>query len=362
MIVHGWEMRGANEPLVPTTWDVGAIAADHVAVRVAACGVCGTDLKYHRSGIHLGCSPPNTLGHEISGTVVEAGSDAAEWIGQPVVVPPIIPCGCCDSCHSGHVRSCHRQTILGRDIRGGFASHVVVPTRGLCAVDARELEASHVQLADLAVLAEAVSVPYQAIVRSGLREDEIAIFVGVGTTGGFGTQIAATLGAHVIALDIDDDRLDLALGFGASYALNVTGSDSSAVRRAIQDYTRAHRLRQRWTIYETSGTAAGQGMAFRLLGSEACLAIIGCACDEITIPLGNLRDLDATAFGTRRCLAEHLPGALDLLLAGDVKIASLVDRWPMSRVNDALEQLGSRRLARRPILIPDFDDDDARAR
>ncbi len=355
MIIHGWEMRGANEPLVPTQWDVGAIDSGHVAVQVAACGVCGTDLKHQRDGIPPTCSPPHTLGHEVSGTVVEVSGDATEWLGRLVVVPPVIPCGCCDQCQSGRALTCQDQTILGRDIRGGFASHVVVPTRGLCAVDPNELETSSVPLADLAMLAEAVAVPYQAIVRSRLREGEIAVFVGMGAIGGFGAQIATTLGAHVVALDIDDERLEQAVGFGASQALNVADRDPDSVRRAIHDYTRAHGFSQRWQIYETSGTAAGQDMAFRLLDTDACLTIIGCTCEEVTIPLGNLAKFNATALGTRGCLSEHLPGALDLILAGDVKIDPLVDRRPMSQVNDALEDLGSQRLSRHAILIPDFE-------
>lgn len=355
MIVHGWEMRRANEPLVSAQWDLETIESGHVAVQVAACGVCRTDLKHMLDGIPPTCPPPHTLGHEISGTVVEAGDDATEWLGRAVVVPPIIPCGRCHPCHSGHARTCAHQTILGRDIRGGFASHVVVPARGLCAVDAAELETSSVPLANLAVLAEAVAIPYQAMVRSRLREGEIAIFVGVGGIGGFGTQIATALGAHVVALDIVDERLEQALGFGASQALNVAGRDPDSVRRAIQDYTRAHGLRHCWKIYETSGTAAGQEMAFRLLTHGACLTVIGHACEDVTVRLSNLAKLDATALGSQGCLSKHLPGALDLILAGDVKIEPLVERRPMSHINDTLEQLRTQRITRRPILIPDFD-------
>src|SRR5207247_14992 len=94
------------------------------------------------------------------------------------------------------------------DIHGGFASHVVVPARGLCRVGRAELEAAGLELWQLAVVADAVSTAYQAVARSGLGPGEVAIFVGAGGVGGFGVQIASALGAEAVAIDVDPARLE----------------------------------------------------------------------------------------------------------------------------------------------------------
>ena len=99
----------------------------------------------------------------------------------------------------------------GNDIPGGFASHIVVPAGSLCEVPVddqyRPISTSGVTLAELSVLADAITTPYQSIVESGLSSEDTAIFIGIGGVGGFGAQIAHALGALVVAVDIDPDKL-----------------------------------------------------------------------------------------------------------------------------------------------------------
>ncbi len=348
MIVTGWELCRHGEPLVLSQWTIDALDSNAVAVEVAACAVCHTDAACASdSG-----DAARALGHEIAGTVVAAGSEAQDWLGHQVVVPPVAPCEAVTPCSGLHM--CRHCEGSGDGVHGGFASHVVVPARGLCDVNADELAASGVALPDLAALAEAVAVPYHAIARSGLRGGELAIFVGVGGTGGFGAQIAAALDARVVALDVVDDRLDRAERLGAHYGLNVAGRSPDSVRRAIEAFARLDGARKGWKVYETSGTRAGQELAVRLLGHEGCLAVIGTDCTDVTLLLNDLPRLDAMALGTSMSVAADLPAALDLILAGDVIIDPLVDRRPMSAVNDTLEEVRVRGNSRRPLLIPDF--------
>src|SRR5690606_15607171 len=95
----------------------------------------------------------------------------------------------------------------GNDIHGGFATHVVVPARGLCAVDERRLAAARIDLADLSVVADAVTTPYQAVVQAGVKDGDLVLVNGVGGVGGYAAQIAQALGATVVALDVSDDKL-----------------------------------------------------------------------------------------------------------------------------------------------------------
>ena len=127
-------------------------------------------------------------------------------------MPAVIPCGECALCRQGRGNVCRAQLMPGNDMDGGFAEYVRVPARGLCVVGER----AGYGLDELSVIADAVTTPYQAIVRSGLGAGDLAVFVGAGGVGTYGVQIAAALGAHVIAIDVDADRLCTLTNYGAA--------------------------------------------------------------------------------------------------------------------------------------------------
>ena len=354
--IECWEMRAPGEPMMRSTRDLPEpLAADHAVIEVAGCGVCHTDLGFLYDGVRTRHALPLTLGHEIAGIVVRGTGAAAALEGQPVVVPAVIPCGTCDVCKAGRGAICTRQVFPGNDDHGGFASHVVVPARGLCPVDPGRLRASGVELSDLSVVADAVTTPYQAIRNADLRAGDVAIFVGVGGVGAFGVQIAAALGAHVVALDISAGRLELAAAHGAGLTLDAAG-DARGIRQTITGWAKERGLpRSGWKIFETSGTAAGQTLAYGLLTFGAHLGVVGYTRDAVSVRLSNLMAFDATARGTWGCLPEHYPAVVDMVVSGKVVLAPFIERWPMGRINEVFEGLRAHTLHRRPILVPDFD-------
>ncbi len=342
--------------MVPEERDETA-GAGEVLIEVKGCGVCHTDLGYYYDGVPTRHPFPLTLGHEVSGTVVEAGAGAERWIGRSVIVPAVIPCGVCEACTSGNGRICPKQIFPGCDVHGGFASHLRVPAHGLCPVpdlsESRNNPAG-LDLAELSVIADAVSTPYQAILRSGLKPGDLAVFVGAGGVGGFGVQIAAEMGAIVAALDVNPDRLELMSQHGASLALRTDQLDFKSLRRAVQGLAAERGIptwRQR--IYETSGTTAGQAIAFGLLGPGGHLSVVGFTPAKLEIRLSNVMALDATVQGNWGCLPEHYPAILELVLAGKVAVRPFVERRPMSCLNQTFEDLRAHRVSRRVILIPE---------
>ena len=164
---HRWWMTAPGEPMVKAAFDPFPPPAGEVVVEVAGCGVCHTDLGFYYDGVRVKSPLPLTLGHEVSGRVVAAGEGAEPWRWKAVIVPAVIPCGECELCASGHGTICRRQRMPGNDIQGGFATHILVPARGLCPVDERRLAAAGLSLADVSVVADAVSTAYQAVERSG---------------------------------------------------------------------------------------------------------------------------------------------------------------------------------------------------
>lgn len=356
MEIQSWQMVAPKEPMVCATrsLDIDALSGDQAVVEVAGCGVCHTDLGFLYEGVRTRHELPLTLGHEISGRVVHAGPDAAHLVGRAVVVPAVVPCGACAVCEAGRGAICKEQIFPGNDDHGGFASHVVVPGRGLCAVDEKALTASETPLAQLSVIADAVSTPYQAILNSGLRAGDLAIFVGAGGVGSFGVQLASALGAKVVALDVDSTRLEQVAGHGASLCLDAS-EDPRALKKKVRAFAKAEGLPSSgWKIFETSGHPAGQTLAFSLIGPDAHLGVVGFTMDKVTVRLSNLMAFDATARGTWGCLPEHYPAIVELVLRGAVAITPFVEEHPMAEINEIFVALKRHEKKLRPVLIPDF--------
>lgn len=344
-------LRAMGEPLEVVDLPVPEPGPEEALVRVAGCGVCHTDIGFWKDGVPTNHALPITLGHEISGVVTAAGPAHRALVGREVIVPAVMPCGDCDLCRAGRGNACRRQRMPGNDMDGGFAEYVAVPARGLCPVNDRDGYA----LADLSVIADAVSTPYQAVVRSGLAPGDLAIVVGVGGVGTYAVQIAAALGAHVIAIDVDEARLSTIAGHGAGFTIDSARTDFKALRRQVQDQARAWGCPPYgWKIFECSGHPAGQQTAWGCLTHAATLVVIGFTLAKTELRLSNLMAFDATAQGSWGCLPELYPAALALVTGGRITLKPFIERHPMSRGVDILQQVADHALIRRAILEPDW--------
>jgi len=349
---HRWIMKAPNTPLERETF-VAHAGDGEVVVAIAGCGVCHTDLGYFYDGVRTNHALPLTLGHEISGRVVEAGSGAEGWLGKAVIIPAVLPCGECDLCRRGLGTICRRQKMPGNDIQGGFGSHIVVPARGLCAVDELRLERAGLTLAEVSIVADALTTPYQAVRRAGLGSGSLAVVVGAGGVGGYCVQIAAAFGAKVVAIDVDDAKLDAILAGGASLALNSRRLDAKAIKAAIVDFAKSNDLpTTEWFIFECSGTAPGQLTAWSLLVHGATLSVVGFTMDKVEVRLSNLMAFDARAIGNWGCPPELYPAALDLVLDGKVAIKPFVETHPLADINRVFDAVHHREIRKRAVLVP----------
>jgi 6-hydroxycyclohex-1-ene-1-carbonyl-CoA dehydrogenase len=351
--VTAFEMRAPNAPLQRVEREIGTIPAGHALVEVAGCGVCHTDLAFLYEGVQTRHPLPLVLGHEIAGIVRQAGPEARALTGRAVVVPAVIPCGTCVLCRAGRREICRSQVFPGNDVDGGFASHVVVPSAGLCPLPSTI--SSPREIARYSVCADAVSTAYAAIKKSGLRSGDFAIFVGAGGVGSFGIQIAQALGARVLAIDVAPERLALVSQHGASWTLDARECPGRELRTKARAIAKEAGLPPtEWKIFETSGTGAGQEAAFGLLTFGAYLGIVGFHPADVTVRLSNLMAFAARAEGTWGCPPELFPEILDLILSGAVALDPFIELHPMSRINEVLTALHRHELRRRPVLLPDF--------
>ena len=356
MLISGWTVHQGGEPMTLEKREAEP-GPGEVLVQVAGCGVCHTDLGFYYDGVPTRHPLPLVLGHEISGQVTEAGEGAGEWVGAQVVVPAVIPCGECEACLSGRGSICPRQIFPGNDIHGGFASHLVVPAKGLCPVpnlSDEEVNLGQLDLSALSVIADAVSTPFQALDRARVSERDLAVFVGVGGVGGFGVQVAAALGAKVVAIDLDAGRLDLLAGHGADLTLDSSELDFKELKTRLKGFAAEQGIPSwRRKIFECSGTPEGQTTAFGLLTHGGYLGVVGYTPRKVQIRLSNLMALDAVAEGNWGCLPEHYPAVLDLVLSGQVALEPFVEYRPLSSINESFADLHARRISRRLILLPE---------
>jgi 6-hydroxycyclohex-1-ene-1-carbonyl-CoA dehydrogenase len=237
----------------------------------------------------------------------------------------------------------------GNDIDGGFAEFLAAPRRGLCVVDGRP----GYDLAELSVVADAVTTPYQAVVRSGLAAGELAIVTGVGGVGGYAVQIAAALGARVIAIDVDDDRLAAVAPHGAGRTINSAVTEFKALKKAVQEQADAWGCPPHgWKIFECSGHPRGQETAYGLLGPAGTLLVIGFTLAKVELRLSNAMAFDATIQGTWGCRPELYPDALRLVTSGRVTLKPFIERHPLDSGPAQLARVAGHHVRRRVILEP----------
>ncbi len=357
---HGYEFTAPGQPLVRGVRTLAHLPPGEVLVEVAGCGICHTDLGFLDHGVRTRHSLPLILGHEISGFVRAAGAGAEGVVGRAVVVPAVIPCGACADCRSGHPMICKRQVFPGNDVDGGWASHVVVPAVGLCALpttpataDAPLAPGSALTLRHLSVIADAVSTPYQAIKRAGVGPGSVVIVVGLGGVGGYAAQIAHALGALVVGLDVSAHKLEHAGEQGVGLALDPSKDDARALKKKIGAWVGERGgADTRWVILECSGTPPGQRTAWGLLVHGATLMVVGYTMETAELRLANLMAFDARAIGNWGCAPELYPEIVELALAGKIDLVSFTELRPLEHVEAALDDVRAHRTHRRLVLVP----------
>jgi 6-hydroxycyclohex-1-ene-1-carbonyl-CoA dehydrogenase len=322
-------------------------------VEVAGCGVCHTDLGFFYDRVPTVNKPPLTLGHEISGTVV-AGDPA--WVGKEVIIPAVMPCRKCILCKTGRGNRCLAQLMPGNSLKnyGGFSSHIVVPTIDLCEIRNR----GNYPLENYAVIADAVTTPYQAAKRADFQPGDNCIVIGA--TGGVGVymaQMAKALGANtVIGMARNPEKLQRALNYGCDFVISTQDKTSKDVAGEFSAIRKANGLPNvSWKIFEVSGTKAGQDLALDLLSFTGKMIVVGFGMAKNEFMVSRLMAFDAELIGTWGCLPEYYPIVLGMVQSKKIDIDPFVEVRPMSTIAatfDEIHKAGSP--AKRVVLKPDF--------
>ncbi len=346
----GFFLTSTGKPLEKQKFTIDKIEGDEVVVEIAGCGLCHTDLGFINGHVKTNAELPLILGHEISGKAIAAGPASEKLMGKNVIIPAVLPCGECELCKNGRSNACRKQKMPGNDFNGGFASHIKVPGRFLCQLPD---DVGKFKVSNFSVIADAVTTPYQSLLRSNLKKGDLAVVIGTGGIGIYMVQNAKDAGATVIAIDIDDKKLESAMKMGASYSINSKGLSDRDVRDKVRNLVKENKLpRFQWRIFETSGTAAGQMAAFSLLSFAGTLGVVGFTMDKVSIRLSNIMAFDADVFGNWGCMPEHYPAVVDKVLKGRINILDNIEERSLDSINETIPLALEHKLEKRVIFLP----------
>jgi alcohol dehydrogenase, propanol-preferring len=317
-------------------------AAGEARVKVAACGLCHTDLHYLDHGVPTFKKPPIILGHEAAGHVDAVGAGVTNVKpGQAVLVPAVLTCGECTLCRSGRSNICERMQMLGNHIDGAFAEFVCVRARDLVPLP------PGLDPVEASIVADAVTTAFHAVthraqVRTG---DKVAIF-GCGGVGLSAVQFAAMAGAHVIAVDLDPAKLALARQLGAADTVDAKADPEPA--KTIKKRTGGGVDK----AMECIGSPKVIPVAHNSVRAGGRLVIVGFADKPVEIAAGKIMFMEQEVIGSLGCRPVDFPRVLDLCASGRYRLAPLVtSRRPLEKVNESLDELRAGKSVR-GIVIP----------
>ncbi len=320
----------ANEPLRVEEIPTPTPGPGEVLVKVAACGLCHTDLHYIDHGVPTFKAPPLVLGHEISGTVAAIGAGTTRWQeGDRVLLPAVYGCGQCAMCRTGRENVCEKMVMFGNNVDGGYAEYVLAPAKDLLSLP------EELPLVESAIIADAVTTPYHAVVNRGAVKpgDRVVVF-GCGGIGLNLVQIAAAVGAQVIAIDIVDGKLEWARRLGAQTTLNA--AQIERIDKEIRKLTGGGAD----IGFEAIGNPVTQAQTFSCLRTGGRFVVVGYSAKPMTLDTGRVMYREMEVIGSLGCRAVDYPRVLELARQGKIKVEELVTaRFPLEDINTALDVL-----------------------
>lgn len=337
-------MIGAGQPLELQEIPIPQVGESDILVRVRAAGICHSDAHYRagRSPVH---PLPMTLGHEVAGVVEQIGKQVTSVkVGDRVCLHYNITCGDCYYCSTGNEQFCGKVVMLGHYTSGGYAEYIAVPARNAIALP------DEIPFEQGATLMCASATAFHALRKSRLKAGETAAIIGVGGLGMSAIQLAKAFGAlDVFAVDINEDKLQLAAHYGA-IPVNARQGDPVAEIRRLTD-------------------GKGVDVALELIGlpqtmrqTVRCLGVLGRAViagiSDRPLEIDTYRELlgnEAEIIGSNDHLLQELPVLVEMARRKVLDTARVVtrvvplDAEAINQTLDALEHFSS---DVRTVIVP----------
>ena len=337
-------MKEWNGPYELEDRPVPAVGPLEVLIKVKACGI-GYTLTGLRAGYNGG-SLPRIIGHEIGGIVEDTGSMVTMCKkGDRVCVSFYLTCGHCKWCVNGRETLCDNfGGFVGAAIDGGFAEYAKIPERNVIAIP------EGVGFAEAGVTTDAVATNWHVFKeRCQTKPNDCVLVIGAGGGVGIHTvQVAKAFGAHVIGVDVSEEKLELALSYGADEIVNVTGKEMSREVLRITDGKGVD------AVIDMVSTKKTIEEGIRSLGRGGTLVLVA-------VPRGfSGFDMESSRFifdeivitGCRCATRQEIRESLELVKKGVVRPA-VINTFPLEEINRVQELIDRMELTGRTVIVFD---------
>jgi propanol-preferring alcohol dehydrogenase len=325
-----------GQPLVIDDVEMPTPSEGEVLVKIAASGVCHTDLHAADGNWPVKPKLPFIPGHEGAGHVAAVGKGVSLLKeGDRVGIPWLhSACGQCTYCQTGWETLCASQQNTGYSVDGGYAEYALAPATFSAPIP------DTIGFVEVAPILCAGVTTYKGLKETEARPGEWVVISGIGGLGHVAVQYARAMGMHVIAVDIAEDKLALACSLGAEMAINAVKEDpAAAVQKAIGG---AHGV----LVTAVSRTAFGQALG--MLRAGGTCSLVGLPPGDFPTPIFDVvlkrLTIRGSIVGTRQDLKE----ALEFASYGQVK--ATIETQPLEAINDVFARLKSGDVQGRVVL------------
>jgi len=271
-------------------------------LRIRRIGICGTDLHAFQ-GTQPYFTYPRILGHELAADVVEYHGDGDFKSGDAVTIIPYFYCGKCVACRNGKTNCCTTLKVAGVHIDGGMTEYLRVPSYSLIHSDGLEYDAL--------ALVEPLSIGAHGVGRAQIKTDEFVLVVGAGPIGLGCMEFARIQGGKVIALDVNEQRLDFCKSnLGVDFTVNARSAD---VFEQLEKITNGDMPS---VIIDATGNLAAINNAFRYLAHGGRYVLVGLQKGEISFSHPDFHKRESTLMSSRNATRQDFEYVMDCMRKG----------------------------------------------
>lgn len=322
---------GPNQPLKVEEVPTPEISTGEILVKVAACGLCHTDLHYIDHGVPTFKKPPLILGHEISGIIAEVAPDVTNFkVGDRVLLPAVMSCGVCDNCREGRGNICDHMVMPGNDVDGGYAEYIKAPASNVFHLP------DEIPLIEGSIIADAITTPFHAVKNRGkVKPGDNVVVYGCGGVGLNLVQVANAAGASVIAIDLAENKLAKAKELGAVAAIN--GKDVDVAKEVRKLTGKGADI-----AFECIGNPKTMELAFKTVRNGGRFVIVGYTEHTMTLNASRVMYREMEVVGSLGCPLVEYPKVIEMVRTGKIQVESMVSkRFSLDQINEGFDYLRS---------------------
>jgi 2-desacetyl-2-hydroxyethyl bacteriochlorophyllide A dehydrogenase len=273
-------------------------------IRIRRIGICGTDLHAYE-GTQPYFSYPRILGHELAGELVEADDVVHMRAGEAVTLIPYFSCNACIACRTGKPNCCVSIKVCGVHVDGGMVEYLSVPSAALIPGEGLSLD----QLA----LVEPLAIGAHGVRRAGITEGDVVLVIGAGPIGLAAMGFAQIMGATVIAMDINESRLQFCRNnFKIPYTLN---AGESRVAEHLQELTGGDMAT---VVIDATGNQKAINGALPFLAHGGRFVLIGLQKEAISFSHPEFHKREATLMSSRNATKDDFRYVMQCIKSGSV--------------------------------------------